>query len=372
MAVVTLSVIGCGDAGDRFRIAHPFEESLVRPVPAAATVTVGRRNERVMSKSGPLRQYADALAAAAEALSLGAEHGPDELTFGFIQSARKDRYGRILVLDGQALELRVFDDSGKLLQVFGGAGDGPGEYRYPRTISLGRSALAAVFDGRGVAHLYSADPDSVSFLRSVRLDLPVEDGCVLGDTLVVQASLAQSDRLLHAFTSDGTRLHSFGKLYDTANPRVRQQISDSRIACVEVPESVIVAPVFLPELRSYDLAGNLKWWTEIEGLRPIDFREDEQGRTAVGIPARGYHGTIELTATSSGLLVHQLAFVTRASRAEGDLAGIETILVDAATGSAVYVGSRVPRIEHASETEILYWMRDPFPRLVVAHLRTAR
>lgn len=62
-------------------------------------------------------------------LSIGQLSGPDELLFGRIATARRDAVGNVVVADGQAHEIRVFDVEGRHSQTLGRDGEGPGEFR---------------------------------------------------------------------------------------------------------------------------------------------------------------------------------------------------------------------------------------------------
>ncbi|WP_420447681.1 6-bladed beta-propeller [Candidatus Palauibacter sp.] len=74
-------------------------------------------------------------------VSIGEVEGPDELLFGRIASIAVDDAGRIYVLDGQALNVRVFDPTGAYIETLGGPGEGPGE--------LGTAgSVVALADGR--------------------------------------------------------------------------------------------------------------------------------------------------------------------------------------------------------------------------------
>ena len=61
-------------------------------------------------------------------LSIGQLSGPDELLFGRIATARRDAVGNVVVADGQALEIRIFDVEGRHIQSLGRDGEGPGEF----------------------------------------------------------------------------------------------------------------------------------------------------------------------------------------------------------------------------------------------------
>ena len=62
------------------------------------------------------------------ALSIGLLDGPEELLFGDIESVARDARGNLIVADGQALEIRVFDPDGGYLRSLGREGEAPGEF----------------------------------------------------------------------------------------------------------------------------------------------------------------------------------------------------------------------------------------------------
>jgi len=60
-------------------------------------------------------------------LAIGVENGNPEYTFGDLVDVAVDRDGRLLALDRQAQELRIFDRNGHFVTTVGGPGEGPGE-----------------------------------------------------------------------------------------------------------------------------------------------------------------------------------------------------------------------------------------------------
>ena len=64
-------------------------------------------------------------------LEIGELDGDEPYLFSYIFSVAADPLGRILVTDGQAHEVRVFEPDGNFLFHLGGEGDGPGEFRSP-------------------------------------------------------------------------------------------------------------------------------------------------------------------------------------------------------------------------------------------------
>ena len=81
-------------------------------------------------------------------LSIGEMEGPEELLFGRIASIAVDDEGRIHVLDGQALNVRVFDSAGEHIETLGGPGEGPGELSTGESVVLLADGRVAVNDQR--------------------------------------------------------------------------------------------------------------------------------------------------------------------------------------------------------------------------------
>lgn len=79
-------------------------------------------------------------------LSIGEIEGPEELLFGRIASVAVDDEGRIHVLDGQALNVRVFDSAGEHIETLGGPGEGPGELSTGESVVLLADGRVAVND----------------------------------------------------------------------------------------------------------------------------------------------------------------------------------------------------------------------------------
>ena len=111
LPVLLLFLLACGDAGT--------------PPPSSNTVTDSAGIRVVTTPPGDL-VYAEL--AEGPVLSIGQLSGPDELLFGRIQSARRDAAGNVVVADGQAYEIRIFDEDGRHLRSLGREGEGPGEF----------------------------------------------------------------------------------------------------------------------------------------------------------------------------------------------------------------------------------------------------
>lgn len=87
-----------------------------------------------------------------EELRIGEAEGMGPEVFGQIGDFTVDAYGRIYVLDRQAAEIRVFDESGAHVRSIGRKGSGPGEFR---------DAIGLDWDAQG--RLWVVDPGNARY-----------------------------------------------------------------------------------------------------------------------------------------------------------------------------------------------------------------
>ena len=80
--------------------------------------------------------------------------------FGFVTDAARLTDGRVVVLDGQARDVRVFNESGTLERSWGGGGEGPGEFLLPTAVTRLAGDTVAVVDRR-TFRVTSFGPDGV-------------------------------------------------------------------------------------------------------------------------------------------------------------------------------------------------------------------
>ncbi len=98
-------------------------------------------------------------------LSLGSADTEGPEMFGQVAALEVDDEGRILVLDAQAAELRIFGPDGAHLRTVGGRGSGPGEFR--TAVGLGVAPdghLWVVDSGNGRYTLFTPEGDLVRTL----------------------------------------------------------------------------------------------------------------------------------------------------------------------------------------------------------------
>ena len=81
-------------------------------------------------------------------VTIGEMDGADPYLFGNVRGLDVDDRGRILVVDAQAREVRVFSPEGRHLHSFGRRGEGPGEFSEPDVIRIRDDGLLVIRDQR--------------------------------------------------------------------------------------------------------------------------------------------------------------------------------------------------------------------------------
>jgi hypothetical protein len=80
---------------------------------------------------------ADAAWRVVEELRIGTMDGEGPDLLGDVRWLEADALGRIWILEGQALEIRVFNADGSFVRTIGREGGGPGEFTYPLQVQVG-------------------------------------------------------------------------------------------------------------------------------------------------------------------------------------------------------------------------------------------
>jgi hypothetical protein len=134
-------------------------------------------------------------------LTLGALEGDRPDVFSTIAGLAVDAHGRILVVDRDTNELRMFGPDGRHLRTTGRSGQGPGEYVQANGLIRLPSDSLLVIDQQG--NRYSILTSKGEYVRSVRRDLGffgwlfeggVSDGYVYEKTLIQLAGDAEAAR----------------------------------------------------------------------------------------------------------------------------------------------------------------------------------
>jgi hypothetical protein len=131
---------------------------------------------------------------------------------------------RFIALDSRAVELVVFDSTGRQAAILGGPGQGPGEFNWITAVFLDPNDSIVVID-EGLGRLSILGPDG-DFARSVPLHLSYAQQFshlrLPGGDFVLGGIVPTGDGIgypLHRVSSDGALLASFGAETPSFDPR---------------------------------------------------------------------------------------------------------------------------------------------------------
>jgi hypothetical protein len=369
--VLSLCVGGCfTDQPDDTR--HPIVDSL--------SVDLGEAI--VIRKDGAggeeLRALALRLRGRRAVTTIGVLSGEDEEgQFGRIGDAVMLDDSLVAVLDQQAMNVRVFGLDGAHRYVFGGEGQGPGEFDFPVSLLNLRDALWVV-DGAGGIHRFSgSSAGAPAFVDRVALPGFARDAC-LGRRPVIHVPSfvpgSPGDGVLFALDGEGDVDLAFAWPYRYTDRLVSGRMNRGWVACA----GDVVALGFDAQNRldAYHTGeGHLLWHAHFQDvllLPVLEGRMPDDGRTSVRVNARGVETFHHLLGVAG---VGTRAFVVQYARRRGEdaVAGIdrytvETYLVDASTGEGLYLGEDTPQILNVAGDHVLFLRTEPYPQVEVAQL----
>lgn len=121
-----------------------------------------------------------------EEFSIGETEGDPNYIFGAFISFAVDDEGNIYVLDWREKTVRKFDHRGKFLFVFGGPGQGPGEFTSPREIRYLPDGHLMVFEGESQKYTcFTEDGKLARTGRFQKLMFPPYFGLTNGHTIAM-------------------------------------------------------------------------------------------------------------------------------------------------------------------------------------------
>lgn len=362
---------GCEGSPQLDGVVHPTSDGIVLGAVPVISLSVDeegsdtRRSLRSWDLLGPRSTFVTS--------RIGVLDGVEGEVFGRIRDLEVHDSGRITVLDSQRNKLSVFDRDGELLQILGRAGDGPGELRHPRAITFASDGSLYVFGALGRVTVFAPEGDSFRYLRSYRLRRALADACALGDRIFVHGVSRGDGRVIQSYDLDGELLASFGEVYRDGTPLIQEQLSKGKLACLDHPPRVVLAPAALPLLRAFDPSGAPLWSLRLEGFFPIHAYRTARG-SILQVPESGYHVSHALTSSADGRdLLLQVALVTRESRRKGEpYERLYTLIVYGDGSGGEYLGEGWGPVLARTPTGFLTVEEDPFPRITAYRLDADR
>lgn len=366
LGLLTVLASGC-EPEQGTGTVHPVEERVPHLSDPDHTIETGSP-----SAEGLPKQFENAGATPVRTIGVREGGGPE--LFGDIRDVIEDPEGRILVLDNDNKDVRIFRDDGTHVGSFGREGEGPGEFQYPAHLDLFGDETLIVAGRSGRVQFFESSGKTYERVGGFTVEFTPEDVCLLENTLYLHGALAeQADQSIHVYSRDGTRQRSFGPVYQSESEFIRQQISDGTVACDASTGTVVFAFTYSPLLYGYSSEGDLQWTSRI---RPFDPMPNEQGVSDQGTTSL-LHRTEPGTHLMSGLIDVPgrgvIAQKTEFPPEDTDRAAapVYTYVISASDGTGSYVGkaeaggTAAGPITHVTLGHLLSARRAPFPKVDV-------
>ncbi len=191
-----------------------------------------------------------------ESLILGQEQGADYLMFYRLRDLAVDSEQNIYVLDAGNHRVIKFGKQGQFIWKVGRKGQGPGEFQYPRDVSLSPEEEVVVGDGQRV-HFFTVESN---YLRSIRLDKSWHDFFFLPDGRILVSLFVRGRPGVAAeyCTEDGKFIKEFPDEY-RYGPELSMGggVSIGGGGIQLIGNKIYFSLPDQYEIRTYDLEGNL-------------------------------------------------------------------------------------------------------------------
>lgn len=241
-----------------------------------------------------------------------------------------------VVLEGDAPFIKVFDYSGRLVQSFGRAGSGPGEFRRPSSLTFDahQERVLIVDPANARVTVYSVR-DTLTSARYLTLEnTGVRSVCALGERIFGLAPGAQT--FLRELREDATTLSvsaSFGEPQTNHphgdHPLVRTRASGGPLHCDASGNRIVAGSEIMGEVQVFDAATRAQSTTLVPGFQRLTI-SIENGSMSMAPPETGFdvmldlvewdgalHAVTERSKPAPGGMPVSLGFATAPIRARG-------------------------------------------------------
>lgn len=357
---LVFAFVACGDDGRRApETRHPdprFIENSVRAIEIGLGDNPGRL---------PVQLAGGAIG------TVGALDGPDYGVFGRVTGTAVRRDSAFVVVDGTANEVRVFAARGDLIDRFGRAGDGPGEFRTPVAMALADDGTIAVADFRRKLHFFAPAERGYQHVVTHQLAFGVRSMCFLGDQLVVNGRSMGDSLVLRVVGRDGNVISAFGELYKSPNAYANYELADGRVACDSESGLAIFGPSsVLGELRAYKLDGTLVWRTAVRDYLRNTFTDTAGEGWTITSSEAGIHELSGLVVIAGLGIVAQYGHLTSEElRARQGPKVVQTVLLKPSSGEWISSDSAWPIVGAVADGLALVTLGEPWPQVQLRGLR---
>jgi hypothetical protein len=216
----------------------------------------------------------------------------------------------LVVTEGSAPFVKVFNHQGKLVQSFGHAGAGPGEFRAPGAVTYDSvNRIVWIADARlGRIGQYRVT-DTLTLAAERVSAVNVRNLCAMNGRLFASSPLG--GHLVHELAVESGRFvarQSYGALESkhpqAATTMVKSLISAGPMYCDALHNAIYHASSDLGEIHRVDLATGLQTTTSVRGFVGLTIAPTGENSVTFDGPARGWADQIAaLVPTAAGVAI---------------------------------------------------------------------
>lgn len=276
---------------------------------------------------------------------------------------------RIVVVEGAAPFLKVFDLDGRPLQSLGRNGSGPGELRHVAATAFNpTSNELLVFDARlGRVSRFDVG-DTLTFLSSQLLEPQFQGACFIGDRLF--GTTHSNDRLVHELARDGLVvqvIRRFGAI-STDHPLhengvFRGYLGMGPAACDADSHSVTLASTQVGVAHVVSLVDGTQRTIALDGFVPIVMTA-LPGALQFEAPPSGSFDQVLAVRVGDGVMVFTVGRTDREYQGAGDYATYREIILDRAGRQRVGPMSAWRTIRSTADRTVCY-RSSPEPEIAI-------
>jgi len=318
--------------------------------------------------------FAPRLEVGAPDLIVGSENGPGPV-FGTISDVVVRPDGSLLVADRVGGQIWHLSGEGDVVSVFGGKGDGPGEFATPTEVALLSEDEYVVLDtDRFKLTVVRISGSEQSYAGEIGVHFQAMHICASSGDLVLDGFTA--DYALMRIDREGSTLASYADLKDMGDPALPPESADyirERMG-IGIPICLASGEVdFIPEwgavARGFSRGGEELWTHELRDHLTLGWTFGDSPYPEVSLPPDEWvHHAVAAHRLDADLLMVQLQAYGEGKGGRMD-DPTEVRLVRLSDGAEARVERSLPTLAHADGPMSWWWSNLPFPRLQRMPLR---